>query len=434
MQELWRRMLSMCCQARGHSMTRKLTEKRLAGARKPATGQTVLWDSAITGLGVRILPGGSKPCWLQYRPQHGKRTPSGAVMSRAVRIGTWPSISLADARKRAHDLAGQVARGQDPAAEREETQRRASSTLRTLLAADGPYYRELEERHIVSRKVILSGLNRGLHRLLSQDVADLTRADFVAAIAAVKAAGKPGAAAELRKYCRGFLEWCVSSGCAHHNVLAGLRTPRRSRAERLAAASNGGRALSDDEIRALWQATGNLGSFGALVRLALLTALRRGELAQLERTRALRVDRIVVQPEHAKTGAQHEVPLTELMRSIIAGEPITPSPLLFPSSKTGGRLKGWTKLVAKLQQASGVDFRLHDLRRTARTLMSKLGVAEDIAELAIRHVRDDLVRRYNKDEAWEGRSDAFTRVSDHVKVLIGARAGAAVIALRGQSL
>src|SRR5215831_11960737 len=247
MQELWRRMLSLCALRQEAPMTRKLTEKRLTGARKPATGQTVLWDSAITGLGVRILPGGSKTFWFQYRPQHGKRTPSGAIMSRAVRIGTWPSISLADARKRAHDLAGQVARGQNPAAEREETQRRACSTLRTLLAADGPYHRELEEREIVSRKVIMSGLNRGLAKLMSMDVADLTRADFVAAIAAVKAAGKPGAAAELRKYCRGFLEWCVSSGCAHHNVLAGLRTPKRSRAERLKAAGNGGRALSDDE-------------------------------------------------------------------------------------------------------------------------------------------------------------------------------------------
>jgi integrase len=79
----------------------------------------------------------------------------------------------------------------------------------------------------------------------------------------------------------------------------------------------------------------------------------------------------VVVPEHAKTGAQHEVPLTPLMRAVIAGEPITTAPLAFPSSKTGGRIKGWTKLVAKLQQASGVDFRLHDLRRTARTLMSR---------------------------------------------------------------
>ena len=412
-------------------MTKNLTEKRLASAHKPATGQTVLWDSAITGLGVRILPGGSKTFWFQYRPQHGKRTPSGAVMSRAVRIGPWPTVKLADARKRAHDLAGQVARGRDPAAEREETQRRASSTLRTLLAADGPYYRELEERDIVSRKVILSGLNRGLYRLLSQDVADLTRADFVAAIAAVKAAGKPGAAAELRKYCRGFLEWCVSSGCAHHNVLAGLRTPKRSRAERLKAASNGGRALSDDEIRTLWQAADSRSSFGALVRLALLTALRRGELAQIERARDLTADRIVVRPEHAKTGAQHEVPLTPLMREVIATAPATASKLLLPSPATGGRLAGWTMWVTKLQQASGIDFRLHDLRRTARTLMSKLGVGEDIAELAIGHVRADLIARYNKDDAWAGRRDAFTRVSDHIATLIGAREGAAVIPLRG---
>jgi hypothetical protein len=62
--------------------------------------------------------------------------------------------------------------------------------------------------------------------------------------------------------------------------------------------------------------------------------------------------------------------------------------------------------------------------------MSQLGVAEDIAELAIGHVRADLIARYNKDEAWAGRSDAFTRVSDHVAALIGARAGAAIVPLR----
>jgi len=119
------------------------------------------------------------------------------------------------------------------------------------------------------------------------------------------------------------------------------------------------------------------------------------------------------------------------MREVIAGSQVSTSPLVFPSSKTGGRLKGWTKLVAKLQRESSIDFRLHDLRRTARTLMSKLGVPEDIAELAIGHVRKDLVARYNKDDAWAGRRDAFTRVSDHVAALIGAREGAAVIPLRG---
>src|SRR5262249_40082993 len=148
--------------------------------------------------------------------------------------------------------------------------------------------------------------------------------------------------------------------------------------------------------------------------------------------RDLLADRIVVRPEHAKTGAQHEVPLTPLMREVIAGSQVSTSPLVFPSSKTGGRLKGWTKLVAKLQQASGVDFRLHDLRRTARTLMSRLGVPEDIAELAIGHVRADLIARYNFDTAWAGRRDAFDRVSAHLESLTGARRRrAAVIPLRG---
>src|SRR5262249_50348575 len=168
-----------------------------------------------------------------------------------------------------------------------------------------------------------------------------------------------------------------------------------------------------------------------LVRLALLTGLRRGELAQIERARDLLTDRIVVRPEHAKTGAQHEVPLTPLMRQVIVGAPVSTSPLLFPSPATGGRLAGWTRWVANLRQASGVSFRLHDLRRTARTLMSKLGVAEDLAELAIGHVHVVLIARYNKDEAWEGRCDAFARVSTHIETLIGPRPAAAVIPLRG---
>ena len=172
-------------------------------------------------------------------------------------------------------------------------------------------------------------------------------------------------------------------------------------------------------------------SFGGLVRLALLTGLRRGELAQLERVRDIAADRIVVRPEHAKSGAQHAVPLTPLMHEVIAGAPVTTSPLLFPAARAGGRITGWGNWVAKLQHASGVDFRLHDLRRTVRTRMSRLGVPEDIAELAIGHVRADLIARYNKDEAWEGRRDAFERVSAHVASLIGARAGAAVVPLRG---
>jgi hypothetical protein len=89
------------------------------------------------------------------------------------------------------------------------------------------------------------------------------------------------------------------------------------------------------------------------------------------------------------------------MRSIIAGRASTASPLVFPSSKTGGRIKRWTKLVAKLQRASGVDFRLHDLRRTVRTLMTHCRVDHDVAELAICHAREGLRRQYDFAELWD---------------------------------
>src|SRR5262245_467438 len=87
---------------------------------------------------------------------------------------------------------------------------------------------------------------------------------------------------------------CVERGFITANPLAGLRRPMRTRAERLKAAKNGGRSLSDDEIRNVWQAAESFGAFGGLVRLALLTGLRRGELAQIERARDLLADRIIV--------------------------------------------------------------------------------------------------------------------------------------------
>jgi len=406
-------------------MGKKLTEARVKRAHRPKTGQDFLWDTDVKGFGVRILPSGSRTFWYQYRPRGGK--------GRMIRIGSYPAISVAKARKIASTYAGKVAEGGNPAADLQAERMRDKATLRVLLAEGGPYPRELERRGVVNIKPALSSLHRGLHGLMSVEVTHLTRRDLVNAIDAVEHDGRPGAADDLRKFTRVFLEWCVGSGLLTANPLAGLRRPMHTRAERLKAASNGGRALSDDEIRKLWQAASeeSFGSFGGLLHLALLTGLRRGELAQIERGRDLLADRIVVRPEHAKTGAQHEVPLTDLMRQVIAAAPITTSPLLFPAVRTGGRITSWSTWVDKLQQAAGVDFRLHDLRRTARTLMSRLGVAEDIAELAIGHVRADLIARYNKDEAWAGRRDAFERVSDHIATLIGARAGAAVIPLRG---
>jgi integrase len=117
---------------------------------------------------------------------------------------------------------------------------------------------------------------------------------------------------------------------------------------------------------------------------------------------------------------------------VIAAQPRGLSELLFPSRVTGGPLKGWTKLVAQLRDLSGVKVELHDLRRTVRTCMSRLGVAKDVAELAIGHQRADPVARYNKDAAWSARVAAFEKVSAHISALLAEAADACgnVIAMR----
>jgi len=390
----------------------KLTETRIAKAElRPDQKQEILWDSEVRGFGVRILPR-SKVFWFQYRPGGGRRS------SRMVRIGAFPGVSLAAARRIAKRHAGAVADGKDPAAEVAKTKLRAGSSLKALLAEDGAYEESLKLRRIVNANKIMRRLNRGLAKLMGKDVAQITRQDFVAAITAIEAQGKAGAAAELRKHTRTFCEWAVHQGLAPANVMAGYQAQKRSRAEKLASEARKARALSDAEIIAVWTACEGRGVFGNILRLLLLSGTRRNEIATLTRDRIL-ADRLVLPPSHTKTGEKHEVPLTELMRTVLAAQPATVNPLVFPGEKSSRVISGWTLALNAVRRASGVSFAPHDLRRSAGTLMSRLGVEHDIAELAIGHQRTGLARLYNFDQAWDLRCAAFAKVSDHVAGLLG---------------
>jgi integrase len=362
-----------------------------------------LWAAAPKGLGLRLRQGGAASWIYVYRPKGAGRS----AVSRTVTIGRQDSLSLRQAEAAAGALAGEVAMNQDPATARRVERAREKSELRLVL---GGFDASLRRRHIVNRTTIMSTLRRGLAPLLTREIASLERKEIVVLVDALEAAGKPGAAQDLRKHARSLLEWAMTKGLTRYNVLAGLRRPRASRAERLGDESKG-RALDDDEIRMLWTAAESVGAFGGLIRLAMLTAMRRSELSGLKWS-DVHDDRIVIAAERAKTGARHEIPLTVAMRAVLSTQPRTTSPLVFPG-RGDSRMAGWSKLVPRARAESGVDFRLHDLRRTVRTLMSRLGVVEEAAEMAIGHVRRGLVGTYNKDSAWAARVDAFARVSNH---------------------
>ena len=90
--------------------------------------------------------------------------------------------------------------------------------------------------------------------------------------------------------------------------------------------------------------------------------------------------------------------------------------------RAGGGLRGFSKLKARLDALSGVaDWRWHDLRRTARTGMTRLGVPRDHAEAAINHVsgRSALERTYDRHDYAEETAVALSRWQAHVAALYG---------------
>jgi integrase len=385
-------------------LTRAKVEGFLAAGVPEGRSEAVLWDARVVGLGLRMRPSGAASWLFNYRPKGAGR----GVPSRKITLGSWPGVALEAARAAARVKAGEVATGADPVVRIRAVKAREKNRLGKVL--DG-YEANLRQRKIVNAATIMSTLRRGLAPLLNREISEIERRDFVALVDGLEADGKPGAAQDLRKHARSLLEFAVTKGLAKYNVLSGMRRQRASRAERLEDESKG-KALSDEEISALWRSAGSLGPFGGLVRLAVLSGLRRSELSGLKWS-DVDEDRIVVHAERAKTGASHEVPLTALMRTVLDAQPRTTSALVFPG-RGGVPMTGWSKTVPAARAASGVRFGLHDLRRTARTLMSRLGVPEDVAELAIGHVRRGLLATYNKDDAWAARVAAFGKVSAHV--------------------
>ena len=133
----------------------------------------------------------------------------------------------------------------------------------------------------------------------------------------------------------------------------------------------------------MWNAAGRGGTIRLAGAACPADRHAKEQLATLRWSDVLH-DRIVLRAATTKTGAAHEIPLTGLMRQILDAQPRTTSPLIFASDRTGGPMASWNKMkLALMREADVGEWTLHDLRRSCRTLMSRLGVSETIAEASI---------------------------------------------------
>jgi len=158
--------------------------------------------------------------------------------------------------------------------------------------------------------------------------------------------------------------------------------------------------LTDDELRAVWKTADELNTpFARMLQFILLTGVRRNEAARMSRGELNGVE-WVIPAARFKGKRDFLVPLTPAALATLANLP-TVGASNGPVFTNDGRrpIGGFTKLKAAFDKACGITgWTIHDLRRTARTLMSRAGVDKDHAEQALGHVIGGIRGVYDRYE------------------------------------
>jgi len=410
----------------------RLTDAAVRAATLPSgKSQHYLHDTEQPGLAIRMRATGGRT-WVYLFTKPGMRG------TQRKTLGAWPKFNEKAARKAATIAAGEVVIGVDPndakrEAKRQQLAEKQCTTLATLTIEDGPYEASLTGRQVVNWKPAMSALRRGLKDHFDLAIAELTRRQIMAAVDKIAKTGRRGAAKDLRKHSHTFLEWCVGEGYVEHNVLAGYRAPKETRAQRVGRRTKG-RALTDEEIIKVWHASGKLGAFGLLTRMCLLGGPRRSEPTIIEWRKHTMDDRITFDAAWTKIGLHHDVPRTHLVDEVLAAAKHfqrATSDYVFPSPKTGGQMSGFTKMVNRLVKEAGVaKFTMHDLRRSLRTVMSRCGYDNEIQRLCVGQKPRGIDQVYNHDEQWIIRKMAFEAAHDYIAELVGAKRVGKVVRLQ----
>jgi integrase len=396
-----------------------LNDAILRSISPPATGRLELRDSTTRGLIFRITANGTRTWCLRSRTQDGKQT--------RPKLGTYPELSLSEARKSARAMMAAIESGGDPVAEKTAARsaRKARLAARTVGSALAEWRTARENdgdkpwspRHASENARMV---RHDVPALLStKPLRETTREDWTSLIIKKRRLAPAGAAA-LWRMLSAFFSFAEAAGWVDISPL-----PRKGSTLAPNVRSRE-RVLSDSELQSIWSAADReTPRARAMVRLLILTAAREGEVSGICAGEvALSATRWKLPPERTKNGRGMVLPLCSLamaeLHSVWPNETVAMTWRLLGRSGSAP-FSGFSKLKQRIDQASGVTgWRWHDLRRTARTGMAKLGVPRDHAEAALNHIsgRSALERTYDRHDYADEVIAALTLWQRHVAEVV----------------
>jgi integrase len=342
----------------------------------PESGRTYLHDTKEAGLVLQITAAGRKTFQL-YKKHQGRPI--------RVTIGTWPEITVEQARKKARDAKGELAEGRNPNEERRAVREEMTFSALFLLWVDRfakPHKRSWEddmrryqnymEQPFGNKR--LSWFNstrvREWHQRLTTrtkqrgPAANITPATANRSLALLKAVFSQ-AAPDL------------------HNPCAGVKMFKELSRERF---------LQPDEMKRLFDALESeetSETFRDYIYLSLFTAARRNNVLGMRWGDIdLEANLWTIPGQVSKNGSIMRVPLTEAAAEILQRRKATAtSVFVFPSSESAtGHYITPTKAWAALLRRAGLhDLRLHDLRRSCGSVMANQGTSLAVIGGALGH-------------------------------------------------
>ena len=409
-------------------MREKLSEETIKCLPIPRAGNRITYFAAATiqgakaprGFGVRVTATGARAFVLNYR-----------LRGREYRytIGGWPDWSALKAVRAARDLRQRVDRGENPLDDR--TPPPVTKTVADVLDDFVARYVRNKERPLRSADHIESAFNRLVKpRIGKLGVYELRRSQIAEMLDRIEDEAGPVMADRTRAYLRKALSWYAERDDQFNLTAVFVRVKPRANPKDRARA----RVLSDEELRTIWTALDKAGTFGTLVRMLLLTAQRRDEVAHMSRKEIGEDGIWTIPAERYKTKRPNFIPLSKAALAVIEAQPkhddcdyVFPSRAKTPYSGFGKSKARLDKaiLAAMKKQAkkeAKVDpipnWTLHDLRRTAKTLMVRAGVRPDISERVLGHVIAGVEGIYDRHSYEDEKRDALDKLAEMVERIL----------------
>lgn len=377
-------------------------EKTVATA-KALPSRQVIFDEATTGLALIVSPKGKKSFSIVARDPSGKQI--------WKRIGDPGLMSVADARTAAAEAVSRVKAGQAP--------------LVTPVAPVAPpeTFRQVAERfverHVDKKELRSKGeIERQLDCYVypewggGKPFESIRRGRVVNLLDKIDAGeagedgdmGGPVMADRVLATLRKLFNWYETRNEEYASpIIRGMREVSAKKRERI---------LSDDEIKTLWADWTDAGTFGAFLKTCLLTAQRRAKVLAM-RWEDISADGVWTIPAEAREKVNAgTLKLPPQALAVIRAQPqIEGNPYVFAGrgkvaiGNLGNDKRSMDKRLAL------APWTIHDLRRTARSLMARAGVRSDIAERTLGHVIAGVEGVYDRHAYTEEKREALAALA-----------------------